>query len=73
MVGAYAIVVMEKGHPHELIAARKGSPMVIGIGENEYFIASDATPIVGKTTHVVYMEDEQVAKIKLGEELHVKP
>lgn len=46
--------------------------MVIGIGENEYFIASDATPIVGKTTHVVYMEDEQVAKIKLGEELHVK-
>lgn len=72
VIGAYAIVVMEKGHPHELIAARKGSPMVIGIGENEYFIASDATPIVGKTTHVVYMEDEQVAKIKLGEELHVK-
>ena len=47
VIGAYAIAIVEKGHPDELIAARKGSPMVIGIGDNEYFIASDATPIVG--------------------------
>ena len=60
VVGAYAI------------AARKGSPMVIGIGEGEYFIASDATPIVGRTQKVVYLEDEQVVRIKLGEELHIK-
>ena len=72
VVGAYAIAIVEKGHPDELIAARKGSPMVIGIGEGEYFIASDATPIVGRTQKVVYLEDEQVVRIKLGEELHIK-
>ena len=72
VVGAYAIVVLEKDHPDQLIAARKGSPMVIGIGEGEYYIASDATPIVGRTQKVVYLEDEQVARIKLGEELHIK-
>ena len=72
VIGAYAIAIVEKGHPDEIIAARKGSPMVIGIGENEYFIASDATPIVGRTQKVVYIEDEQVVRIKLGEELHIK-
>ena len=72
VVGAYAIAIVEKGHPDELIAARKGSPMVIGIGEGEYYIASDATPIVGRTQKVVYLEDEQVVRIKLGDELHIK-
>ena len=72
VVGAYAIAIVEKGHPDQLIAARKGSPMVIGIGEDEYYIASDATPIVGRTQKVVYLEDEQVVRIKLGEELHIK-
>ena len=72
VVGAYAIAIVEKGHPDEIIAARKGSPMVIGIGQNEYFIASDATPIVGRTQKVVYIEDEQVVRIKLGEELFIR-
>ena len=72
VIGAYAIAIVEKDHPDEIIAARKGSPMVIGIGDNEYFIASDATPIVGRTQNVVYIEDEQVVRIKLGEDLHIK-
>ena len=72
VVGAYAIAIVEKGHPDEIIAARKGSPMVIGIGQDEYFIASDATPIVGRTQKVVYIEDEQVVRIKLGEELFIR-
>ena len=70
--GAYAIALIEKNHPDTIIAARKGSPMVIGIGEGEFFIASDATPIVGLTSHVVYVENEEVVKIKLGEEMHLK-
>ncbi|MCR4826121.1 MAG: glutamine--fructose-6-phosphate transaminase (isomerizing) [Bacteroidales bacterium] len=72
VVGAYAIAIVEKGHPDEIIAARKGSPMVVGIGDNEFFIASDATPIVGRTQKVVYVEDEQVVRIKLGEDLFIK-
>ena len=72
VVGAYAIAIVEKGHPDEIIAARKGSPMVIGIGKNEYYIASDATPIVGRTQKVVYIEDEQVVRVKLGEDLYIK-
>jgi len=72
VVGAYAIAIVQKGHPDEIIAARKGSPMVIGIGKNEFFIASDATPIVGRTQKVVYIEDEQVVRIKLGEDLYIK-
>jgi len=72
VVGAYAIAIVEKGHPDEIIAARKGSPMVVGIGDNEFFIASDATPIVGRTQKVVYIEDEQVVRIKLGEDLFIK-
>ncbi len=72
VVGAYAIAIVEKGHPDEIIAARKGSPLVIGIGKDEFFIASDATPIVGRTQKVVYIEDEQVVRVKLGEELHIR-
>ena len=70
--GAYAIALIEKNHPDTIIAARKGSPMVIGIGEGEFFIASDATPIVGMTSQVVYIENEEVVKVKLGEELKLK-
>lgn len=66
VVGAYAIVVMSVDHPGQLIAARKGSPLVIGIGENEYFFASDATPIVEYTKDVVYLDDYEVAVVSEG-------
>ena len=62
VVGAYALVVIDKKNPGRLIAARKSSPLVIGIGEDcSYYVASDATPIVGHTKNVVYLEDEEVA------------
>ncbi len=63
VVGAYAIAVLDKEHPDTLIAARKGSPLVVGIGEDEYFIASDATPIVEYTDQVIYIEDEEVVRL----------
>src|ERR1700742_2598544 len=63
VVGAYAIVVMSEDEPDLLIAARKGSPMVIGVGKSEYFIASDATPIVEYTKNVIYLDDNEVAYI----------
>lgn len=63
VVGAYAIVVMAKNEPETLIAARKGSPLVIGIGEDDFFLASDATPIVEYTKQVVYLNDEEIAVI----------
>ncbi len=61
--GAYALVVMSKDEDDKLIAARKGSPMVIGIGEGEYFIASDASPIIEHTRSVIYMNDNDIASI----------
>ncbi len=72
VIGAYAIVVLDKNDPDTLIAAKKGSPMVIGIGTDEFFIASDASPIVEYTKNVVYLEDEQVAIIRRGEELKLR-
>jgi glucosamine--fructose-6-phosphate aminotransferase (isomerizing) len=72
VVGAYAIVILSKDNPNELIAAKKGSPMVIGIGNDEFFIASDATPIVEYTKNVVYLEDEEIAFIERGKELKIK-
>ena len=71
VIGAYAIAVLDKGHPHEIIAARKSSPLVVGIGENEFFLASDATPIVEYTDQVVYLEDEEIALMRCGEKLKV--
>ncbi|MEG0887317.1 MAG: glutamine--fructose-6-phosphate transaminase (isomerizing) [Bacteroides sp.] len=71
VIGAYAIAVLEKDHPNEIIAARKSSPLVIGIGEDEFFLASDATPIVEYTDRVVYLEDEEIAVIRRDEELKV--
>lgn len=61
VVGAYAIVIISQEHPETLIAARKGSPLVVGIGRNEYFLASDATPIIEYTNEVVYMNDQEMA------------
>ncbi len=72
VVGAYSIVILSKENPNELFAAKKGSPMVIGIGVDEFFIASDATPIVEYTKNVVYMEDEEIAFIERGKELKIK-
>ena len=71
VVGAYAIVVINKENPEELIAARKSSPLVIGIGEGEYFLASDATPIVEYTKNVVYLEDGEIAKLNLKDGLQI--
>jgi glucosamine--fructose-6-phosphate aminotransferase (isomerizing) len=63
VIGAYAIVIMSTDEPDLLIAARKGSPMVIGVGEGEYFIASDATPIVEYTKNVIYLNDNEIAYV----------
>ncbi len=61
VIGAYAIVIMDKDNPDKLIAARKGSPLVIGIGDKEFFVGSDATPIIEHTKNVVYLNDEEIA------------
>ena len=66
VIGAYAIAVLDKDHPDTLIAARKGSPLVVGIGEEEYFLASDATPIVEYTDQVIYIEDEEVVCVRMS-------
>ncbi len=66
VVGAYAIVVMSLEDPTLLIAARKGSPLVIGIGKGEYFMASDATPIIEYTNEVVYLNDQEIAIVNNG-------
>ncbi len=71
VIGAYAIVIMSADEPDLLIAARKGSPMVIGVGKGEYFIASDATPIVEYTKNVIYLNDNEVAYIR-REDLLIK-
>ena len=64
VIGAYAIAVLDKELPDTLIAARKGSPLVVGVGQNEFFLASDATPIVEYTDQVIYIEDEEVVVLK---------
>lgn len=71
VVGAYAIVVMSSENPDELVAAKKGSPLVIGVGEDEYFVASDATPIIEYTKNVIYLEEEEVAWLKPGNEIKI--
>ncbi|MFN4084698.1 MAG: glutamine--fructose-6-phosphate transaminase (isomerizing) [Spirosomataceae bacterium] len=67
VVGAYAIVILDKQQPDQLIAARKGSPLVIGVGEGEYFFASDATPIIEYTKEVIYLDDFEIAVAREGE------
>ena len=71
VIGAYAIAVLDKEDPNQIIAARKQSPLVVGIGEDEFFLGSDASPIVEYTDKVVYLEDGNIAVIRRGEELHV--
>ncbi len=71
VVGAYAIVILSKSDPNMLIAARKSSPLVIGIGDGEFFLASDASPIVEHTREVVYLNDEEIAVVRLGEDLEI--
>lgn len=73
VIGAYAIVIIDKEDPNTLIAAKKSSPLVIGIGSNdEFYIASDATPIVEYTRNVVYLEDEEIAVLTKGKEIQLK-
>src|SRR5688572_7070677 len=67
VVGAYAIVIMSLEDPNLLVAARKGSPMVVGVGKNEFFLASDATPIVEYTNEVIYLNDQEIVVIRDGE------
>ncbi len=71
VVGAYAIGVIEKNNTDVLITARKGSPLVIGVGNGEYFLGSDASPIIEYTKKVIYVGDEEVAKIEKGQELQI--
>ena len=73
VIGAYAIVVTEKKNPHHLVAARQSSPLVVGVGKDnkEFFIASDATPIVEHTDKVVYLDDGQIADISIDNVLHI--
>ena len=72
VVGAYAIVVLEEGNPDQFYAARKGSPLVIGIGNNEYFVASDASPIIEYTNKVIYLNDGEVAKLNKNDDVVIK-
>ncbi len=72
VVGAYAIAVIEKDIPNIMVAARKGSPLVVGIGEDEFFLASDATPIVEFTNKVVYVGDEEIVTLNRNMELKIK-
>lgn len=72
VVGAYAIVVIDKNDPDTLVVARKGSPLVVGIGDGEFFVASDATPIVEYTREVVYLNDEEIAIIRRNDELKIR-
>jgi glucosamine--fructose-6-phosphate aminotransferase (isomerizing) len=71
VIGAYAIAVLDKRDPDQIIAARKQSPLVVGIGEDEFFLGSDASPIVEYTDQVVYLEDGNIAQIRRGQDLHV--
>jgi len=71
VVGAYAIVVMEEGNNDLLVAAKKGSPLVVGVGKDEYFCASDATPIIEYTKNVVYLDEEEIAVIRRGQDLRL--
>ncbi|MDE0770636.1 MAG: glutamine--fructose-6-phosphate transaminase (isomerizing) [Salibacteraceae bacterium] len=71
VIGAYAIALIDKNEPSKLYAARKSSPLVVGIGENEYFVASDASPIIEYTKNVMYLEDEEIAILEPGKEINL--
>ncbi|HHM20971.1 MAG TPA: glutamine--fructose-6-phosphate transaminase (isomerizing) [Bacteroidetes bacterium] len=72
VVGAYAIVVIDRDDPDKLVAARKGSPLVIGLGEDGFFLASDGTPIVEHTKKVIYLDDEQIATVNRNGQYEIR-
>ncbi|MBM1104870.1 glutamine--fructose-6-phosphate transaminase (isomerizing) [Aurantibacter crassamenti] len=72
VVGAYAIAVFDKKKPDEIVVAKLGSPLAIGIGDNEFFIASDASPFIEFTNNAIYLEDEEMAIIRLGKEIKLR-
>jgi glucosamine--fructose-6-phosphate aminotransferase (isomerizing) len=72
VVGAYAIVVLDKNDPNKLIAARKGSPLVLGIGEGEFFVASDASPIIEYTNNVIYLDDQEYVVVTRDGNMMIK-
>lgn len=72
VIGAYAIVVLDQHEPDKLVAARKASPLVLGLGDNEFFVASDATPIVEHTNRVIYLNDEEIAVVHRNGTYNIK-
>ena len=72
VVGAYAIAVFDKKNPNEIVAARLGSPLAIGVGEGEYFIASDASPFIEYTSNAIYLEDGEIANIRLHKPMKIR-
>ncbi|PKQ45856.1 glutamine--fructose-6-phosphate transaminase (isomerizing) [Confluentibacter flavum] len=72
VVGAYAIAVFDKTKPDEIIIARLGSPLAVGIGENEFFIASDASPFIEYTKNAIYLEDEEMAILRKGKDIRIR-
>ena len=70
--GTYAIVIVSKKHPNSLIAARKGSPLVIGVGENDFYVASDGAPLVEYTKNVIYLDNEDIAYLSLTDGIKIK-
>lgn len=72
VIGAYAIAVFSEDNPNQIVVAKKGSPLVVGIGEDEFFIASDATPFLEYTKKAVYLEDDEMAIVELGKKLEIR-
>lgn len=72
VIGAYAIAVFDKAKPDEIVAAKLGSPLAIGVGEDEFFIASDASPFIEYTNNAIYLEDEQMAIIRIGRDVKIR-
>ncbi|GAA3558451.1 glutamine--fructose-6-phosphate transaminase (isomerizing) [Snuella lapsa] len=72
VIGAYAIAVFDKNRPQEVVVARLGSPLAVGIGDNEFFIASDASPFIEYTKNAIYLEDEEMAIVRLGKDIKVR-
>ena len=71
VIGAYAIAILDKNNPDQIIAARKSSPLVIGIGDDEFFIGSDASPIIEYTKRVIYLDDKDIAIIERGHDVKI--
>ena len=72
VIGAYAIAVFDKNKPNEIVVAKLGSPLAIGIGDNEFFIASDASPFIEYTENAIYLEDEEMAIVRIDKEIKVR-